>query len=160
MTLNYKTSPNGRAFIEAWEGLYLKAYDDGTGVWTIGYGHTTPAGLPRVYPGMLITQAQADAILTSDLASVEADVNHHVILNINQNQFDALVAFDFNTGGLDRSSLLRDINNGHTLNVQHDLSLWCMGGALQCWQDLFGAGTLSMSCSQPGNRNPEGNGKR
>ena len=46
-------APNGRAFIEAWEGLYLKAYDDGTGVWTIGYGHTTPAGLPRVYPGIL-----------------------------------------------------------------------------------------------------------
>lgn len=126
--LTMKISPNGRKFIETWEGLSLKAYDDGTGVLTIGYGHTTAAGLPRVYPGMTITQDQADAILAADLASVELDVNHHVSVPLNQNQFDALVSFDFNTGGLDRSSVLRDINSGHFSRVQHDLSLWCMGG--------------------------------
>ena len=122
------TSPNGRAFIEAWEGAALKAYDDGTGVWTIGYGHTTAAGLPRVYEGMTITVAEADSILSADLASVEADVNHHVTATINQNEFDALISFDFNTGGLDRSSLLRDINLGHMDRVKYDLSLWDMGG--------------------------------
>lgn len=126
--LTMKISPNGRKFIETWEGLFLKAYDDGTGVLTIGYGHTTAAGLPRVYPGMTITQDQADAILTADLASVELDVNHHVSVPLNQNQFDALGSFDFNTGGLDRSSVLRDINSGHFSRVQHDLGLWCMGG--------------------------------
>lgn len=108
-----KTSANGRKLIEQFEGLELKAYDDGTGTWTIGYGHTSAAGLPRVVPRMVITQEQADAILEADLASVEADITHHVTAQLNQNQFDALVSFDFNTGALDRSSLLWVINNHH-----------------------------------------------
>jgi lysozyme len=108
-----KTSANGRRFIEMKEesGVpKLKAYDDGTGTWTIGFGHTSAAGLPRVYPGMTITAAEADAILSSDLASVEIDVNHHINVQLNQNQFDALVSFDLNTGALDRSGLLQVIN--------------------------------------------------
>lgn len=123
-----QTSPNGRKFIEEWEGLSLHTYDDGTGTLTIGYGHTSAAGLPRVHRGMIITAAEADAILASDLAAVEADVNHHVTAPINQNQFDALVSFDFNTGGLDRSSVLRDVNSGHPDKVAADLLLWDHGG--------------------------------
>ena len=110
-----KTSPNGRRFIEMKEEsgrAKLVAYNDGTGTWTIGFGHTSSAGLPRVYPGMTITADQADAILGSDLASVEADINHHVNTQLAQNQFDALVSFDFNTGALDRSGLLVLINKG------------------------------------------------
>jgi lysozyme len=108
------TSQNGRKLIEQFEGLRLQAYDDGTGTWTIGYGHTTAAGLPRVYPGMVITSAQADAILASDLSSVEADICHHVTATLIPNQFDALASFDFNTGALDRSGLLQLINSGCT----------------------------------------------
>lgn len=122
------TSANGRKFIEGWEGLFLHAYDDGTGTWTIGYGHTTPAGLPRVYPGQVITAQQADAILSSDLASVEADVNQHVKVPINQNQFDALVSFDFNTGGLDRSSVLAAVNSRRFGLVAGDLMKWVHAG--------------------------------
>ena len=134
-----KTSAVGRKLIESFEGLILGAYDDANdhilgpgqqarGVITIGYGHTTAAGLPVVRPGMVITQPQADAILSSDLAAVEADVNHHVNVPINQNQFDALVSFDFNTGALDRSNVLRSINN-HLLNqVESDLLQWDHAG--------------------------------
>jgi lysozyme len=110
-----KTSASGRKFIEVEEESGVAkthAYNDGTGTWTIGFGHTSAAGLPRVYPGMVITVEQADAILGSDLASVEADVNHHVNRQLTQNQFDALVSFDFNTGALDRSGLLQLINKG------------------------------------------------
>ena len=88
-----KTSANGRAFDEREEGTILHAYNDGTGTWTIGVGHTSAAGLPHVYPGMVITPEQSDAILASDLASVEADINHHVNTPLNQNQFDALGQF-------------------------------------------------------------------
>lgn len=122
------TSPNGRKFVEGWEGLFLHAYDDGTGTWTIGYGHTTAAGLPRVYPGMVITAHQADSILSSDLASVEADVNQHVKVPLNQNQFDALVSFDFNTGGLDRSSVLGAVNAKNFTAVPADLLKWVYAG--------------------------------
>ena len=120
----FKTSSNGRRFIELWEGCKLTAYQDSGGVWTIGYGHTSAAGGPKVRPGMEITQAEADAILGGDLGSVEADVNHHVTATLNQNQFDALVSFDFNTGGLDRSSLLRSINASDLSRVKADLTMW------------------------------------
>ncbi len=123
-----KTSDNGRKFIEGWEGLFLHAYDDGTGVWTIGYGHTTAAGPPRVYPGQTITAQQADDILSADLHSVENEVNRVVTRPINQNQFDSLVSFDFNTGGLHRSSLLRDINAGRLGRVHDDFMMWVHAG--------------------------------
>jgi lysozyme len=122
-----KTSPAGRKFIEIEEESgkpSLKAYNDGTGTWTIGFGHTTSAGLPRVYPGMVITADQADAILGSDLAAVEADINHHLTVQVNQNQFDALVSFDFNTGALDRSGLLQLINKGVT-NADEITTAFC-----------------------------------
>jgi lysozyme len=134
-----KTSDVGRKLIEDFEGLFLKAYDDYNdrivapgdhvyGTLTIGYGHTDAAGLPKVYPGMTITQAQADAILAADLAAVEADVNHHVMVNINQNQFDAMVSFDFNEGALDRSNVLRSVNVGQFQQVPTDLSFWVYAG--------------------------------
>jgi GH24 family phage-related lysozyme (muramidase) len=118
------TSPEGRKFIEQWEGLFLHAYDDGGGTLTIGYGHTTKAGPPRVYPGMTITQQQADAILSSDLRSVELEVEHLVRVALAQNQFDALVSFDFNTGGLHVSSVLRAVNAQDWSAVPADLILW------------------------------------
>jgi len=134
-----KTGVLGRHLIEDFEGLFLHAYDDYNdrvvlpgqhiyGTLTIGYGHTTEAGLPKVYPGMVITQDQADAILASDLAAVEADVNHHVNVVINQNQFDALISFDFNTGALDRSNVLRAINSGNFEAVRGDLMMWVHAG--------------------------------
>lgn len=124
-----KTSPSGRKLIELWEGSALRAYQDSVGVWTIGYGHTTAAGLPRVFPGMTITAEQADAILASDLAAVEVDVNHHLTAQVNQNQFDSLVSFDFNVGALDRSNVLRAVNaNLGDATVKADLLMWSYAG--------------------------------
>ena len=45
------------------EGLRLKAYKDTVGVWTIGYGHTGP----EVVPGLVWTEAQAEAALVDDV---------------------------------------------------------------------------------------------
>lgn len=126
-----KTSANGRLFIELWEENgkpALKPYDDGTGTLTIGFGHTTAAGPPRVTRDLRISPEQADAILGSDLAGVEIDVNRFVKVPLTQDQFDTLVSFHFNTGGLGRSSLLRDINAGHMERVQRDLDMWVKGG--------------------------------
>lgn len=118
-----KTSAKGRKFIESFEGLILKAYDDhndhvvevgqhAIGVLTIGYGHTDAAGPPKVYVGQQITQSDADNILASDLTSVEIEVNHLVRVPLNQDQFDALVSFQFNLGSLGKSSVLTLLNSG------------------------------------------------
>lgn len=116
-----KTSAIGRALIEKYEGLILQSYDDANdriikagqtarGTLTIGYGHTSAAGAPKVFAGQKITREQADTILANDLAAVEADVNRLVKVPLNPNQYDALVSFQFNTGSLGKSSLLKALN--------------------------------------------------
>lgn len=109
-----KTSPEGRALVEAFEGLFLHPYQDSVGVWTIGYGHTTAAGgisvTARTPP---ITSDQADVILGEDLQRVEWNVAKCIEVALDQHEFDALVSFDFNTGCLHKSSIRTAINAGH-----------------------------------------------
>lgn len=102
-----KTSPRGIALIKQFEGLRLAAYQDSVGVWTIGYGHTK-----NVYPGMVITEAQATAFLTEDVAVHASGIGKYVKVKLNQNQFDALASFHFNLGAdiLNGSALLSYIN--------------------------------------------------
>lgn len=52
-----------------------------------------------VTQGMTITQEQADNILIQDLKTYEADVRRICnYLDLNQNEFDALVSFTYNCG--------------------------------------------------------------
>lgn len=85
-------SAKGLEFISRWEGCVLHAYNDGTGVWTIGVGHT-PAR-----PGQTITSAQAMKLLRQDAATAVHAVNS-LGLHLSQRQFDALASFAFNCGG-------------------------------------------------------------
>ena len=130
-----KTSQTGLRLIEKYEGLILQSYDDANerkinagdhvkGVLTIGYGHTSSAGGPKVYPGQVITKAQAEELLAGDLGRVERDVERLVKVPINQNQFDALVSFHFNTGGLGKSSLLKKLNAGDYQGAAQGLMAW------------------------------------
>jgi lysozyme len=108
-------SAAGRAFIGAQEGLRLRAYRDSVGVWTIGYGHTSMAGEPRVSPSMVIMRVQANEILARDLEKYESEVLREVHVPLAQCQFDALVSFTYNCGegSLRRASLLAHLNAGN-----------------------------------------------
>lgn len=132
-----KTSDIGRKLIEDFEGCILQAYDDASdhivkagqyvhGTLTIGYGHTDAAGPPKVYIGQIITKEQADLILSTDLQSVELEVEHLVKVTLNQNQFDALVSFQFNTGwlGHQHCSLLNALNSGNYNLADEDFMLY------------------------------------
>lgn len=123
-----QTSEAGRKFIEQWEGRYTHTYDDGVGVLTIGYGHTTAAGPPVVKKGMVISIAECDEILARDLAKVERDVNRLVKVPLTQAQFDTLVSFQFNTGKLGSSTLLKKLNAGDYAAVPAELMKWNKGG--------------------------------
>ena len=100
-----KASSKALELIKQFEGLRLKAYLCPGGVWTIGYGHT--AG---VKSGMVITEAQAEEFLLSDIAVFEKAINDQN-LALTQNMFDALVSFTFNVGvgNFKRSTLLYKI---------------------------------------------------
>jgi lysozyme len=103
-----KLSEKGLDLIKQFEGCELKAYICPAGVLTIGYGHTGS----DVKHGMIITEAQATELLRKDVAKFEKGVNNVTVgVNLNQNQFDALVCFAFNCGigALHTSTLLRKV---------------------------------------------------
>ena len=87
-----KTSDKGIDFIKRHEALRLNAYLDAAGVWTIGYGHTS-----GVNSGDVISEKQAEEFLRADLTIAERALDR-TRLQLNQNQFDALVSFIFNVG--------------------------------------------------------------
>jgi lysozyme len=112
-------STNGIKLIEKLEGCILHEYKDDAGVPTIGVGHTG-----GVQPNQTITQAQADAFLKADLKKFVDRVNKFVKVPVNQNQFDALVIFDFNTGGLGTSTLLKKLNAGDYKGAAAEFDAW------------------------------------
>jgi lysozyme len=108
---------------QRFEGCQLRAYPDpGTDAapWTAGYGHTGP----DVKPGMVVTQAQADAWLRADLARAEAEVARLVLPDLSQHEFDALVDFEYNTGALANSTLLAQINRQNFDAAMREFGRW------------------------------------
>ena len=116
--------------VKQFEGCKLKAYRCPAGVCTIGYGHTSDAGPPKVYDGMRITQAEADEILRQDLIKFERSVQDLVKVKLTQNQFDVLVDFAYNAGvgNLKSSTMLKKINSGQLGAVPAELMKWTKGG--------------------------------
>lgn len=125
-----KTSAAGRAAIKQREGVVLSAYKDSVGILTIGVGHTSAAGPPTVYKGMKITAAQADEILSRDLAIFEKGVSQAVKVPLSQNEFDALVSFAFNVGvgAFQKSTLLKELNKGNRYGAANELLRWNKAG--------------------------------
>jgi len=121
-----RVSAKLRKFVQGFEALRLSAYDDGTGVWTVGWGHT---GVD-VVPGMTITEAQAKKYFNGDMAVAETAVGMNVDVPLSQSQFDALCSFVYNVGsGAFRSStLLRKLNAGEHSAVPFEMQRWIHGG--------------------------------
>ncbi len=97
----------------------IEAYVDLAGVLTIGYGHT--AGVAK---GQVINQEQADIFLTEDMRKHENNVRGLVKVVLSQQQFDALVAFDFNVGALNVSTLLKLLNAGNYSGAANEFPRW------------------------------------
>ena len=100
-----KINNAGLELIKSFEGCRLVAYKCPAGVWTIGYGHT--AG---VCEGQVISQAQADNMLKSDMKKYEKHVTDNVKLPLNENQFSALVSFCYNCGVRNLQTLVKNRN--------------------------------------------------
>lgn len=102
---------NGLTLLKHFEGCRLKPYKDIAGKWTIGFGHmiTSSLELSKYING--ITQAQADELLISDSARFVDACNRLIKVSVSQLQFDALVCFDYNTGALNSSTLLKTLND-------------------------------------------------
>jgi lysozyme len=115
--------------VKRWEGLRLTAYPDPGSrngePWTIGYGHTSDGHL-KVYRGLSITPAQAEAALEYDLNETAAAVEKLVKVELADNQFGALVSFAFNVGveAFRKSTLLKRLNGGDYAAVPQQMARW------------------------------------
>jgi lysozyme len=125
-----KTSKAGIDLIKKWEGVKLTAYKCPAGIWTIGYGHTSAAGSPKVVAGMTITAKAAEEILVRDLLKYELGVKSALTRAPNQNQFDALVSLCYNIGpgAFKKSSVAKRFNEGNIAAAAEALRMWNKAG--------------------------------
>ena len=116
-----KKKINGKLKTPEWDGSKPK------GTLTIGYGHTNAAADPtKIKLGLRITEPQADQILANDLEPCQDQVNKLVKVALTSNQFDALCSFQFNTGLLKTSTLLKKLNAGKPEAVPAELMKFTM----------------------------------
>lgn len=123
-----RTSASGIAALQRRESCRVRAYQDIRGTYTIGWGHTGT----EVHDGLVWTQEQCDAQLVSDLAHFEQQVADSVSVELNQNEFDAIVSFTYNVGAgaLRTSTFLRLLNAGQRRAAATHLCLFCKAGGL------------------------------
>ena len=125
----YRTNMNigtkGLDLIRFFEGLELNAYQCAAGVWTIGYGHTKD-----VQQGMTISEARANEMLAEELNEYESYINGLVTVELNQDQFDAMVSWVYNlgVGNLKASTLLKVLNAGDYDGVPAQMMRWNKAG--------------------------------
>lgn len=123
----------GFGLLRKWEGCILHAYDDANdcpvnpggrifGRLTIGYGHTGA----DVFPGLTWSQEQAEEALQNDVAIVVRQVRPLMTVQLNGNQFSALVCFAYNIGlsAFAGSSALHLVNEGQLTSVLAHMALW------------------------------------
>ena len=120
-----KISLEGLSLIKKFEGCKLEAYKCSAGVWTIGYGHTT-----GVKEGDVCTQEEAEKLLRGDIFKFEEYVQDSVKVDLDQSQFDALVAWTFilGPGNLSSATMLKKLNNGEYESVPFEMRRWNKAG--------------------------------
>lgn len=101
-----KVSEKCIKLVKEFEGLYLKAYKDEVGVWTIGYGITNSDKTitkVTVKAGLKITEKTADNWLEKALNKkyLPKVMKYNSKYKWNQNEIDALVSFAYNIGNID-----------------------------------------------------------
>mgnify|MGYP003144048138 FL=1 len=114
-------SQEGVNLIKKFEGFEEEAYKCPAGVWTIGYGHTKD-----VMKGDFWSEAYAEHMLEVELEEYSEYINDLVEVELNQNQFDALVSWVYNLGptNLKSSTLLKVLNEGDFDEVPRQIRRW------------------------------------
>lgn len=103
------------------EGFRPTAYQDGNGIWTLGYGHTE-----GVKAGDTCTTTQAQQWLSEDLGVADAALTRLVKVGLDQNQWDALVDLCYNIGqgNFASSTCLSLLNQGDEAGAINSICYW------------------------------------
>lgn len=116
-----KPSKNAIDLIKKWEGLYLESYLCPAKVPTIGYGTIRYPDGKLVKLGEKISLQKAEDLLIHEVNKI------NIPLNLNQNQYDALVSFAYNLGmgNLLKSTLYRKCKaNPYDLTIRDEFMKW------------------------------------
>jgi len=136
-----RLSHDGAELMHRFEACRLEAYPDpktGGDPWTIGWGHTGS----DVHPGLVWTQEKADDTFMEDVRVHEQNVDGCVTVEVDQDQYDALVSIMFNVGpggprkdGIARlrdgrpSTLIRRLNAGEFDEAADQFLVWVSPGS-------------------------------
>jgi lysozyme len=131
-----KTGKLGKAIIQKWEGYHTALPDGGCEayldrvavppVWTIGCGLTD-----GVHKGMKLTRKQHDDMFSKELEQTENEVAKVLKVELNQNQYDALISIAYNLkGGIAKApTLMKHINNQDWDKASQAFLLYCKAGS-------------------------------
>lgn len=133
------------------EGIVPGPYLDVKQVWTFGIGHTVAAGppdpatMPRGMPADLDAGIRkALRVFRADLAAYEAAILRAVKVPLAPHEFDALVSFHYNTGGIAKAALTRHLNAGDRAAAAAAFMGWLKPVAIrprrEAERDLFAEG--------------------
>lgn len=154
-------SDDGLDLIKEFEGFYARAYQDGGGVWTIGWGTTNQGPNGKVvWPGRVIDKTTATQYLANDMLDHEKQVKRIINVPLTQHQFDALVSMCYNMGigKLKKSPVITAVNRSNfeavpALMLQHNRGKDKETGKLRVWSGLTrrreAEGLLFKSSSEP-----------
>ena len=120
-----KISEDGLELIKKFEGCETTAYQDSVGVWTIGFGHTK-----GVEEGQTCSIEDAESMLADEMDEYEGYINNMVKVELQQHEFDALVAWVYNLGptNLGESTMLKVLNGGQFDRVPDEMNRWTRAG--------------------------------
>ena len=117
----------GYSLIKRFEGFSPFIYKDTVGVPTVGFGHAILPGEDIRTPLM---GPDALNLLKNDVGTRTKRINGFVAVPVAPEQFDALASFAYNVGlaNLQRSTLLRKVNEGENESVHAQFLLWDKAG--------------------------------
>jgi len=130
-TMKTSKAENLIKFYEESNIVKLLAYLDPVGIYTIGWGNTFNYTKNRaVQKGDTITKAEAQLFFDIHLQSIIAGLKKLLKVNINENQFNALLSwvYNFNLETLAKSTLLKRLNAGENKElVANEFLKWNKG---------------------------------
>ena len=102
-------APQAFAQAKNFEGFSATPYPDHKG-YSVGFGHLIKAGETLD----TVTREQAEGLLLGDVAWAEQAVRTAVHVDLDQNEFDALVSLAYNigAGAFKNSTLVKKLNSG------------------------------------------------
>lgn len=127
-----KLNNKGIELMHQYEGLRLTSYLCPANKWTIGYGNTFYEDGKKVQPNQTITKARADELFKNIVNnSFSQPIRNLLKVELNENQFSALVCFAYNIGigNLSKSTLLKKVNiNPNDISIKKEFLKWNKSG--------------------------------